>query len=669
MIKEQKIKQEFSDSISCAKEFLVKEKVSQEKCLNEIFNSFNTCNIHSFFERKKTTLDIKESNSLNGQFTYYKLDLEYLKSLDIILIPITSESYFSYDSNCINFIYVEYYFCTKTSSVILVEYHFKHVKLLSKNAVLNTFVFVNYTSDIYYYNGFLGKQLLNHFKANMNISDSMEILAHKKFNVVPSNDRIYRINSLEHAELFEPKKLEDISLIPKNLFAILLNKYENANIPAKSELKVETNFIGFTNTFNTVISTVPINDKYSGTIETYEKLLMYEIVLYFSNTPDKKVKARFFLTEAEKNKTLILTNEYLEDAILEDVQEYVFKEVICKTVYNVYNSYIINQRFSDTKELDFTLKNDIRKIICENSTIENYSYEYSLLKDTFKKIYINFFKIHIENFPKKYCFNQIRENKLEYDDNGLVQTSMYSIVCQNSIYLLKFTCYYKAYTYEENNFFFFLPVFSISDIEIDIFKPFSTSQVDNFIYDNLDSSDYLLSFNISSLMYNNFTISSILTNGMFPNFDIGLERNKNCFKYIKVCNDTIYNKILDCIQTPKVLTSTFNFGKHYPFMYDDENDTISKIPISSNGLIYAYYLYDGNNTQTINCSFTDDTKQNNYYSTVDDLLSLTYEIDIPFYKVTFSNLYPFSSKIEYNLCLDECPLWKECINFLLNIVV
>lgn len=90
-------------------------------------------------------------------------------------MPITSKAYFSYDSNCINFIYVdvEYYFCVQTLSLIFVEYHFKHIKLLYRNTVsnLNTFVFVNSTSDIYYYNGFSVKQLLNHLITNIHISD------------------------------------------------------------------------------------------------------------------------------------------------------------------------------------------------------------------------------------------------------------------------------------------------------------------------------------------------------------------------------------------------------------------------------------------------------------------------------------------------------------------
>lgn len=540
----------FSESISQAKDFLRKEKKQNKKKVKQITNCFYQENINHMFETQSTILRNQDSiSSIPKDFVYYKLDVKYLMNIIGINLKLIDSRIIS-DKTHANILYIESYLNVKNSCIIFVEYHFKHIRLLSSNndTDLNTFVFINSRSDIYYYDGHYGCILLGQYETNINVNCAKEILNEKQFKVFPADERTYELTSSENSEKYEKKNMKDIHLIPKQLFDILIDQYKYEVVPNKSELRIETYFIGITKAPISVQTKVLINYNHFGIIENSENLLEYKIILYFLSNPDKKVKAKFYLTKSEKNQYLILKNEYLKDAILE---EFDLDDNMIKRRTSIYEFLYIKHCIGKVPYSVPSLKSDqsnIAKMFFESITVRSSLLEYPLLKDTFKNIYIETFNIITEYLSKQCILGQIRENKIEYIDEKLVQSAMYYISYQNNIYLIKVYSEYKAIAYRNNSFILYLPKFNLSKIQINIFKPFNIQEIDKFIEEKLDSDSLKRLTKYNSIDFN-FSLDSFKLNKKyfetaFSDFDIIVSKNQNSYTLSDCYSNSIYKNVV-----------------------------------------------------------------------------------------------------------------------------
>ena len=192
----------FSESISQAKDFLRKEKKQNKKKVKQITNCFYQENINHMFETQSTILRNQDSiSSIPKDFVYYKLDVKYLMNIIGINLKLIDSRIISNKTHA-SILYIESYLNVKNSCIIFVEYHFKHIRLLSSNndTDLNTFVFINSRSDIYYYDGHCGCILLGQYETNINVNCAKEILNEKQFKVFPADERTYELTSSENSE-------------------------------------------------------------------------------------------------------------------------------------------------------------------------------------------------------------------------------------------------------------------------------------------------------------------------------------------------------------------------------------------------------------------------------------------------------------------------------------
>lgn len=116
---------------------------------------------------------------------------------------------------------------------------------------------------------------------------------------------------------------------------------------------------------------------------------------------------------------------------------------------------------------------------------------------------------------------------------------------------------------------------------------------------------------------------------------------------------------MNCINKPTVLTSSFILHSGFHFS-SDEDEYTTRIPISTNGLTYAYYYDYGSNVEYVNSSFY--KNDGDSISSDDNLLEIQldrYTKTSLYHLMQVGNLY----LIDYQL--RDCNFLDSCIHFLL----
>lgn len=650
-----------------AKDLINRKKEKKETQKQDFANLFKTSSKKDLFESNGTLM--MEQDAYIGpkvDFLYYRLNIDFFAKSGITLQKIKTQLLAS--KSGANIVYVEYYINHKNACIIFVKYHFKHIRLYSNEGKtdLFTYAFVNSKSEIFYYDNYSECKLMKTSTFTTSVSDAMLLLSNKTFDVKISKNRVFSISSPDNSSIFEDKTISDIHLLPKQLLDILLSQYKDSRVPSNSEVKIETNFLGYSNELTPVQSEINVNYKYSGVFQSSEKLLEYEIVLYFSEFPDKKVKARFFLTEAEKEQTLRFTNLPSDVITYETVKE----EIESNTLY--YKS-LYRKNFGE-KGMP-----ELAKIIFDNSRIYSSFHDFSMLEDSFKKIYVEYFKVNSDNLPKNMNFRQISDYTLEYDSKQFRESVVFSVIYKGSLYLIKASAIYYAYSYCDSSVVVYLPAFKIDDIHIDIFKPTSEKEIDSFLQDSSNPSLKLKVFGYSgSYLAEPVTRDKRFGRNswkdIFSNFIIKTAGKEENYEMLEIDNNTIYKKILDCIKTSRVDVSNFGFSTHYPFGYDDDEQPKTRIPFVSSGLIYGAYFDDGFNTITVNSPLKGNCDYS--YSSGDDLFKIAFDTKVPYYQTTLHNLFDRCNSFRYRdaeiqssqyQSIGENDFWNTCVNFLLSI--
>lgn len=657
-----------------AKKLLEKEIAEKVKQAQEVAKLFENVDSEKLFKIQTTTLHENTFSNADVDFIYRPLDLEYLKSQGIELHVANSSGRPMVSSSCTEMQYVEYYLDDENSYIIFVKYHFSHIKIPFENGKksFNTFVFVNTKSEIFYYDAFSGVKLLSTFKTGMTAYDAELIFRDKKFEISPNSERTYRLKVSENGEDFKEIQMKDLNLVAKQLFDILANQYQNDVIPSSSELVVETKFIGETKEPITVKSQVKISYRYSEVIETTEKLLEYEITMYFSNYPDKKLIAILQITQAEKDNALVFTREHLKSAILEEAGADLEKRTISSLSYDyLYTEHVINQNPDDLR--NFSVQNDIAKLFFKNIAINTSSYEHSKLQGTFQKMLLESYKISTKKFPKFCKCNQLKATTITSNNDKFYQTSVYSIVYQDSLYLVEVKASYEGYACCGPLYIVYLPILGISKIKVRIFKPVNSKEIDDFINGKYNEESRV----VEDEMSYGFSSAKEL-NKIFPDFDISTGESPVSYKIMRESCKNIYKNILKCLKNPATSKSAFHISSYGRSGFGDGDDDgpINHIPISHNGLLYAYFLDDGYNSKmTINSSLQNDFESSkNYWSGENELLVINFEDGIVFHKASMHQLFEDSyfnrnrkNKFGHiTSCLDQYDIFKICIDFLLE---
>lgn len=659
-------KNNFLQNQSRAKKLIEHEKEEKEKQQQKFSNLFKVSSKKDLFESVATAMLNQDKHiGPSVDFLYHKLNVEFLAKSGITLEKNYTQLLAS--DSCARIVYIEYYIDYKNSCIIFVKYHFKHIRLCANEGKtdLYTYAFVNNKSEVYYYDNFSNCQLLKRASFTPTVSDARKLLENKVFEVEISQSRTFSLVSSTDSSVFEDKAISDIHLLPKQLMDILLEQYKGSPVPSKSQIRIETTFLGVSDTPTTVQTKVKVNYKYSGVIQTTEKLLEYEIVLYFLDFPEKKVKARFYLTEAEKEQKLTLADISSDAIVFESVNEKFERD-------SLYYKGLFKKQLSEKNLSELT------KAVFENSCICSSFYNFPLLEDTFKGIYAEHFKVNHENIPKRLHFEQIRDYQLEYDNKQLWESVIYSATYKGNIYLVKVYARYLAYSYYDSSVVVYFPAFSIKDLNIKIYKPASEKDFDLFLADSSSSELNGNSFEYSSGYEFAITRDTHIVRSFwketFSDFVIRTEGKQESYKIVRTENDVIYKKVLDCIKTPKTEISSFNFSTFYPFGYDDDEQAKTRIPFVSSGLTYGAYFDDGFNKISVNSPLKENCKYS--YSSGDELLEIIFDTEVPYYQTTLYGLFEryqsFSRrdaeiKDSQYLSIGENNFWNTCINFLLSI--
>lgn len=655
-----RLSEEILNNQLIAKKLVKKERDKKRKKLEKIRKFFKQEDASKLFESDSTIVKEQDVFEPKADFTYYKLNLEYLNSKDFNLRYLESKVIKSKTGRKIA--YIEYYLNDKEAYMIFVKYNFKHIRLYSENnkTDLNTFVFINTSTEIYYYDEFLQSKLLTQYQTGMDINCAKEILLNKEFKVLPVNEtRTYEMITSKKSEILP---LKDIHLIIKYLLDIFLEQYRNDIVPSVSDIEIESHFLGTTQECISVQSKVMTDYKDAGVIECCENLQIYEISLYFSDMLNKKVTAKLYLTENEKNKVFKITNKYLNNAVFEDNDEKMEKE--CLEV--LFEREVIKKRM---KLIISDIKNSIKKCI----NIEEYLCEFPVLKDTFGKIYMEYFKVCTEKFQDKNPLKLIRNSILKFDNSSLVQSNMYYMIYQGEVYLIEIYSQYEAYAYE-NSFKICIPAFGVSSIRVRILEPVTQMEISEFVNkkDKKWASRREINFDINQdfWRYNLKIAKKRIKRSLediFPDFIITnlneSGENINEYQIMDICSKEVYEEILDSIQKAdnghfKCLDESIYWGD------DDYNENRKRIDIiSDNNINYGYYIYNDDNIRTVKMSLYDKDKE---VSKGEKLLKIQFKNNSSFYKTTFHHLIKGSEirKIEYNIASYE--IFKLCIDFLLE---
>lgn len=650
-----------------AKKLVSQEKEKKEKQKQDFANLFKTSSKKDLFESDGTVM-LKQDEHIGPSvdFWYYKLNTDFFKKSGITLEKFHTN--LNASTSGANIVYVEYYINQKNAFIIFVKYHFKHIRLYSNKGRtdLFTYAFVNTKSEIFYYDNYSDCKLMKTSTFTPSVSGAMLLLSNKTFNAKSSKNRIFSITSQSDSSVFEDVPISDIHLLPKQLLDILLEQYKGSHVPSNSKVKIETAFLGYSDDLVTVQTEVKVNYKYSGIFETSEKLLMYEIVLYFSEHPEKKVKAQFSLTETEKEQKITFGNISSDIIVFETVKEEIEKNSLHYKVF-------YRKKFGENG------MSELAKVIWENSCICSSFYDFPMLKDSFKGIYVEHFKVNTENVYKSLHFEQISDYSLEYNGKQFIQTAIYSVTYKGKLYLIKVSGSYLAYTYSDYSTVVYLPAFSIKDIDISIFKPVSEEEIDLFLQDSSNPMFKRNVLNFSSAYSSkpiprDKYIGRNFWKDVFSDFVIKTEGKKENYQMIEIDDDTIYQKVLDCIKETRVETSNFSFSTHYPFGYNDDEQPKTRIPFVSTGLIYGAYFDDGFNKISVNSPMKGNCDYS--YSSGDDLFKVVFDNKVPCYQTTLYNLFDNYNSFSYRdaeiqtsqyQILGENDFWNACINFLLSI--
>lgn len=629
-------------------------------------------NPKDLFESKLTVeLDKKNYMYESADFIYHKLNLHYLSWLGIELEFVTDKLIVS--KTAPEIMYGEYYCDVKHSCIIFVKYSFKHVELHSDDGKtdLKTFAFVNTKCEIFYYDDYSGMKLLNSFHPNLNVSHAKKIFAKKMFKVEPMpSARTYQICTGVNSDTFKEESFDNIHLICIELMNILFESYDQTNIPSKSELKVETQFLGMTHNPVTVQSVVHISYSNDGKIEVTENLEQYEMTLYFASFPDKKVRARFYLTTAEKNQSFRLTKAHLENAVLTAPTECtidtesLFRE--CDYVFDAKFVSCCEQYERGSESALISIGEFISKYVYLKDT----SLKYPDLKDTFQKIYVEYFDVGAKKFPKEYEFSRL---KLGFDNSKkhLSQVGYYSIKYNGVLYLVKIELDYCNHVYYSPSLTVYLPAFTACFNSISIFKPTSQEEVDGFLDENLGKKSV---WRISEYINHDLYIKQRKKfTDIFPDFAIESNNSKapQNFTINEKCNSTILKNVLESIQNLGTATTSFNFSHPLLWGADDDDDSKTvQYPIYSGNIIYGFNIQDESELMCINSSFQH--FKPGEYSTGDNLLMLEFRSQAPSFKTTFHTLinkFPDYSPRPSGLqsekyAIEKSELWKLCAKFL-----
>lgn len=672
-------KDNINENLLRVKQLICLEKEEKEKQSQIVINLLKGFKKVDLLETSPTIM--REQDKHIGpkvDFSYHKICLSFLKNAGIDLELVSSDILVS-DSSA-NMMYIEYYVDRANCCIIFVKYHFNHVRLYSEDGKTNclTYTFVNTKSEIYYYDEVVNCKLLKKFKLNPDLSLTKDLIRNKTYEIQPMDNRTFKISCSNNSEIFKEKSLSDIHLLIQSLTDILVNEYNDSEIPSNSRIHIETKFLGTSDEATDVQVKAKVNYKYSGVIQITEKISEYEIILYFLDFPEKRVTARFYLTDSEKAKSLVISDNLLENVVLEPVTEIIKDK---KFYYkNLYKRYIVKKM--NTKKRSSIL-DPLAKTICENASISSTFVDCPQLQDSFGGIYIEYFKIDAEKICKKFAFKQIRECKLQYDGKSFIQSEMYYAVWNNKVHLIEVYTSYVAYLYSDSCTTIYMPAFGIKDVMVNIINPISEDDVDRFI--NRISDDKITKLEYSSDQFSRdiklpnrsgVIHKRDLWRTVFQDFVITTGATRENYQVESNSSSTIYSKLLNCINELRSSDSNFNFSINYPFGYCDEEEPKKRIPLVSNGLTFGYYFDDGFNTISVNSPLKDNCDYT--YSSGDDLMRIVFDNDIPYYRTTMhalfkryeNYLYSRSTEIKdthYSNYINKVDFWKECISFLLNI--
>ncbi len=675
-VKQKNQKDNFADSLLRAKQQVSHEKEEKEKQLKIVRDIFKDAKKQDLLEEKATIMRDQDRHiGPKVDFSYYKLNIKFLKKFGMHLEIAYTDIIAS--ETAANIMYIEYYIDKQNSCVVFVKHYFKHLRLYSDNGATNvlTYTFVNTKSEIYYYDEFIGDcKLLKCLGIRTNLAHAKNLLRGKTFKAEVSGNRLFKLYSNDTE--FEEKSMSDIHLVIQNLMDILINQYKDEIIPSKSKVHIETSIVGSSDKPVDVQTKVTVNYKHSGVIQTTGKLLEYELTLYFLDFPENKVKARFYMTEAEKSQSLELTDELLKNIVFEVVGEPLKEKTLYYKVF--YRRFIMNKE-SFTERDDSELK-EIANVIYHNSWIKGNFYECPELRNSFKGIYFEHFGINSQNVSTKFAFEQISEYELHYNGKSFVQTAAYSVIYNNQVYLVGAKICYSAHYYADSSVRIYLPAFTSGDISLLIFKPVNPNEVIEFVKSISDNNfprdpvsfysshfhDIVLPKPTHSTWPNNFWKTT------FPDFEIQTEAKQENYKIVEVESEEIYSKILDCIKCLRCEDSNFNFSINYPFGFGDDESPRTRVPLINGDLTYGYYFDDGFNKISVNSPFKSDCTYS--YSSGDELIKVLFDEGRPYYKTTLyallescGKLLSRDSKVEKTTSCKKNSFWNHCINFLLSI--
>lgn len=675
--KQRNQKDNVGENLLRVKQLIILEREKKEEQSQKILSLLKSFKKANFLESCSTIM--REQDKHIGpkvDFSYYKINLSFLKNSGIDLEQISSDILVS--DSCANMMYVEYYIDRKNCCIIFVKYHFDHVHLYTEDGKTDclTYTFVNTKSEFYYYDETIGCKLFKRFTLKTNLSDARDLIRNKTYELKASNKNLFKLSCSTNSEIFEEKCLSDIHLLIKALTDILVNEYKDSCIPSKSKIHIETKFVGISDEPVDIQVKARVNYNYYGVIQITEKLSEYEITLYFLDLPEKKVTARFYLSNSEKEGSLVLTDNLLENIVLEPVNEKINNKFYYK---NLYKRYLINKMETTKRgsELD-----PLAKAIYENSIIAENSIDCPKLKDSFGKIYIETFKIDAKKVCKKFPFKQIQEYKFEYNGNSFQQCAMYYAVYNGKIYLIEAYTSYVAYFYTDSCTTIYIPAFGTRELTLNIFNPINADDVDKFVNRVSANKCSRTPLQYSSNHFRDVPISRRLgpihSRGLwrtvFSDFVVKTNAVRENYQVESIDSGTIYSKILNCIKESRTIDSSFNFSTNYPFGFDDEECPRTRIPLIANELTYGYYFDDGFNKISVNSPLTD--KCDYSYSTGDDLMKVVFDNEVPYFRTTMHNLFERYESILYRSSeikdtylgyhITEIDFWKECIDFLFS---
>lgn len=644
-------------------EFVEKEKEETAQKVKRITNIFNKEDSQALFKKSSTT--VKEGlYTETKDLIFYPLNLEYLKRIGVEVEFLRSHYQQSEDE--MEMLYTEYYLCKESACIIFVQYHFRHIVLFSENnrTNLKTSVFVNSQSEIFCYNEFFGKKFLKQFDANMGVDNAKEVLLKKQFQAYPAEDREYVISSSKNPEIVEKREMSEMHLVVKQLLDLFLQGVHT--IPSSEQLRIETNFLGSSEKQMKVATKLKDHYQEAGTIERMQHLLEYEIILYFLNNPEKRVVAKFYLTQAEKEEYFIMTEEDLEEAVLIDLK---WTELCKKQRYKEYYQRYCNNKERKEGKRRVYIQNDIAKMMLQVISMKENCYEHPLLKDSFQKIYIETFEVLTQNLAKEYSIKPIRKQRVTCENGEVSQSYMYSILYENTTYLVEIFSIYEAYWYRSLHFEIYLPALGVSYIRMRILKPTNKSEIERFVKGEETSSDKVLTYTYDRGAFTFHKYNQIFLNNkwkeIFPNFkiQIKIEGKQGNYEIKWIDTKKIYEKILKCINSSG--TQTTRFTVESPFRMCDSDDEVEmvKVPVTSNDIPYAVYMYELNDIMMVNCPFGD--YEEHCYSTGDDLLEI--ELESKCYKTMFyAQMSLMNSDCFREKKVTSQEIWKLCVDFLLD---